>query len=109
MPSLTDFVQPPPYIPGFELQRIAQGERYAQEDTGVGLSKMWGDYSRRALPDLVSNLGARGSVYSSSARQAGDRMREDVDYQAAEVQRGLGRTLSDFARQRIFANVGMRI
>lgn len=78
------------------------------EDWGLAKSRMGTMYGRN-LNDLTQRYQARGTVRGGMAGVAADRLREDNNFDSANLDLQRNRRLSELARNRVLATVGVMI
>lgn len=78
------------------------------EDWGLAKSRLGTMYGR-GMSDLTDRYSARGTVRGGQAGVAADRMREDQNFNSANLDLQRNRRLSDLARNRVLATVGVMI
>ena len=110
MASLSDLYTsaPPRTFAQGTADSLLQGSQ-ATAGANISQSIALGNYTNRTLPDLISGSAARGNVLSGGVTRDANRAREDVGRDVGGTQFGLANTLSDMARNRILAAMGISI
>lgn len=89
----------------FQLADIGIQESNARIDAGLSQGRMDTMFGRN-MTSLVNAYSARGTVRGGQAGVAADQLREDHDYNRADIGRQLNRQLSNLSRNRVLATLG---
>jgi hypothetical protein len=109
MAAFGDFYTPPSGPPlEWTLGEIGIQESDTREDAGLAKNRMDVNFGRN-LSNLVNTESARGTVRGGWAGVRADRLRNDYDFDRADVDRLMNRHLSALARNRIMATLGVTI
>lgn len=92
---------------GVQLSGLAGNAADAQDDAGINTQRALRNYEQRQLPALQSRQASRGTFFSGHTGVQADQLRQDVGDTTGDYQRLLTRQMSDFARQRLLATLGV--
>lgn len=109
MASLADFYQGGLQSPQFAIAELNAQGTDASTNAGVTTARMQRQYETRTLPQLVNREASKGSFYSGNAGVRADQAKEDYLNASGDVTRQLNQTLSQLARQRLYAQLGVTV
>lgn len=106
MASALDFntLNPTPQFGAAESQMQA-GALASQ--AGLDQWRLSDIYKNRTVPDLYSQEGAQGNLYSGGAQVAANRAKQDYAYGSGSVTNQLRSNLADLAAKRLYSFLGV--